>query len=478
MEINKLLNGIDFKSETDFKDALVTGIAYDSRKVKKGDAFVCISGFKTDGHNYIDAAIKNGASLIVCEKDVTASVPYVVVKDCRKALAKMATNFYDNPTNKFRLIGITGTNGKTTTTYLVKSVLEECGSLVGLIGTNKNMIGEKTYESERTTPESLELQELFGGMEKAGADYVVMEVSSHSLELSRVAGCNFYVGAFTNLTRDHLDFHKTMENYRKAKEKLFAVCEKAVINCDDEAGRIICKSAEGSVLTYGINNGTLKATDIELLQDKVRFNVKSDDLFFPIELNIPGEFSVYNCLCAIGICLSIGIPLKKIQSGIKKAKGISGRAEVVYHKNFTIVIDYAHTPDGLYNIISTMKKVSKGRVVTVFGCGGDRDRSKRPIMGKVATELSDFSVVTSDNPRTEEPKSIIDDIIAGICDKNSYVSIENRKEAIEYAIKTAQDNDIIILAGKGHETYQEINGVKYDFNERDIVGEIIKKYNL
>ncbi len=455
-------------------DIDVTGIAYDSRLVKEGNVFVAITGFATDGHIYGKKAEELGASCIVCEHQIEGvKIPCIIVDNSRKALAQMAKNYYNDPTSKLKLIGVTGTNGKTTVTYLVKSILEENGEKVGLIGTNKNMIGNEEFHTERTTPESLELMELFSEMVKANCTYAIMEVSSHSLCLHRVDGCNYQVGAFTNLTQDHLDFHGTMENYMKAKSKLFDVCKKGVINVDDEYGFKILENAKCDVLTFGINDGKLKAENIEYLSNGVRFDCDN----MKINLAIPGEFSVYNALTAISICKQCGISNDVIASALGKAKGVKGRAEVVdCDKDYTLLIDYAHTPDGLENILKSVRGFAKGRVVAVFGCGGDRDKTKRPKMGKIAGKLADLCIVTSDNPRSEEPSEIIRDILDGMDDAMAeYVVIENRRDAIEYAIKHAKTDDVIVFAGKGHEDYQILKDKTIHFDEREVIKDVLNK---
>lgn len=441
---------------------------------------MCIKGFKTDGHSYINKAIEQGAVAIVSENETeNLNIPVILVSNSRKALSQIASNFYQNPTSKLTLIGITGTNGKTTTTYLIKNILEQAGKKVGLIGTNQNMIGQRVLETERTTPESLELFELFAQMVNEGVEYVVMEVSSHSLELHRVYGCNFKVAVFTNISQDHLDFHKNMESYLEAKAKLFDMAENGAINIDDEGGKKIFENCKCSHISYSTKeNADIIAKDILVTEKDVSFNciTKSENAL--IRLNIPGVFSVYNALSAISACLLCNIPMDTIKKGLLNAEGVKGRAEVAfYNDKFTIIIDYAHTPDGLLNILETVKGFAKGRVVTLFGCGGDRDKTKRSQMGKIAGELSDFCIITSDNPRTEKPISIINDILEGIMQTVcKFVAIENRYEAIKYAILNAQQNDVIVLAGKGHETYQEINTIKKHFDEREVVLEITQKY--
>lgn len=453
-------------------DTEVTGISYNSKLTKPGDVFVAVTGFKTDGHKYIENAISNGAVLIVCEKKPeNISVPCEVVGNSRTALAEITKNFYGDPTSKLKLIGVTGTNGKTTVTYLVKHVLECAGEKVGLIGTNKNMIGNKDFPTERTTPECLEMTELFSEMVKEGCTYAIMEVSSHSLDLHRVDGCNFAVGVFTNLTQDHLDFHGTMENYFGAKRKLFDMCNLGVVNSDDDYGKRISKSSKSDILTYGIKSGDICAENIVYHPYGVEFEIDGEKYM----LKIPGRFSVYNALCAIGILKQCGISDDIIKKGISTASGVKGRAEVVdCGGDFTLLIDYAHTPDGLLNILGSVKEFAKGRIVAVFGCGGDRDRTKRPKMGKVAGQMADFCIITSDNPRSEEPSEIIRDILDGMNDAMAdYVVIENRRDAIEYAIKHAKKDDVIVLAGKGHEDYQILKDKTIHFDEREVIADIL-----
>ena len=460
------------------KNIDITGIAYDSRKVQPGYLFICITGFKTDGHDYVQTAISKGAAAIVAEKDIgIRSIPVIRVQDSRKVLAIVSAAFYNQPSSKFKLVGITGTNGKTTSTYLIKNILEKKGYKVGLIGTNQNMIGDKILPAERTTPESLELQQLFADMAANAVDFVVMEVSSHSLELHRVEGCHFEVGVFTNLTQDHLDFHGTMENYLKAKSKLFFLANTGIINGDDSSCDLILKSEACRFQTYGIDKAVdIKAEDVHLSARGVQFRLVTPNGSVNIDLGIPGKFSVYNALGSIGAGIALGIDLETIREGLKDANGVQGRAQLVETgKDFTVMIDYAHTPDGLINILNTVKDFAKGRVVTLFGCGGDRDITKRPIMGKVAGELSNFCIVTSDNPRTEDPSLIIKHIEEGIKDTGTpYIVIENRYDAIQYALDNAIKDDVIVIAGKGHENYQEINGIKRPFDEKAIVENIVK----
>lgn len=478
MELSYILSGLNNifikgDASVDIKD-----IAYDSRKVIKGAAFVCIKGFKTDGHDYIEDAVKNGASALIMEKDVEIPEGIVKVKvpDTREALAVMSAAFFGHPTKSMKLIGVTGTNGKTTTTYLIKSILEEGGFSTGLIGTISNIIGGKPVEAHRTTPESYELQKMFYDMKNAGTDYCVMEVSSHSLELKRVAGCLFNVGIFTNLTRDHLDFHGTFENYLNAKMKLFAQSKKAAINLDDSYSGQVIERINVPAVTYSINEESdVKASDIEISSKFSKFKLTYKGESIPVILQLPGRYNVYNALGAATACLEEGIPLDVIKRGLENVKGVPGRSEVIDSgRGFTIVIDYAHTPDGLENILKTVKEYAKGRIITLFGCGGDRDKTKRPEMGEIAGRYSDFCFVTSDNPRTEEPMAIINDILPGISKTScSFEVIADRKEAIKRAVLSASANDVVLIAGKGHETYQVLNNRTIHFDEREIVHDVL-----
>lgn len=475
MKLSHLIKGLDVKQIYNENDVEITGIHYNSKEITKGNLFVAIEGFVSDGHNYVSSAVQNGAAAILAQKYTEGiDVPQIIVENSRVAQAQVCATFFDNPSKKFTLIGITGTNGKTTCTYLIKHILESSGKKVGLIGTNQNMIGSKVIDTGRTTPDAFDLQKLFADMAKENMDCVIMEVSSHALELSRVHCCEFDAAGFTNLTQDHLDFHITMENYAAAKEKLFAMSKNAIINIDDKYGNAMSQRTTCNTITYGINGDChLRAKDIHLGKDGVAFTV-GDTRF---ELPIPGDFSVYNALCAIGITHSLGIKLHDIAKALSTADGVKGRAEVVRtDTDYTVMIDYAHTPDGIENILKTVRGFAKGRVVVLFGCGGDRDNTKRPIMGETAGRLADFCIITSDNPRSEDPMSIISMIEPALKDTGTpYVVIENRRSAIEYALKNAQKDDVIVLAGKGHETYQILADGKIHFDEREVIRDILKK---
>jgi len=480
MKLNEILNGIEILECTADRETEISGICYDSRSAAPGNLFAAIVGYQSDGHRYVPAAVERGASVILCEQAPEAAVPYVLVKDSRLALAVASANFFGNPASQMTMIGVTGTNGKTTSTLLLKHVLEETlGARVGLIGTNSNLIGDVELPTERTTPESYELQKLFREMADAGCTHVVMEVSSHSLVLSRVAGIRFALGVFTNLTQDHLDFHKTMEEYAAAKAKLFSVCDRAVINLDDPYGAYMIGQAKCPVMTYSVekNEADLVAKDLKLLPDCIRFCAVSTGEIARVNMNIPGRFSAYNALDVMAGAISLGISMSDAAEALSSAKGVKGRMEPVpTDSDYTILIDYSHTPDALENVLKTVRETGTGRVVAVFGCGGDRDRTKRPIMGRIGTELADFSIITSDNPRTEDPEEIIREILAGVTTPESkYTSIVSRPEAIKYAIENHRSGDVIVLCGKGHETYQEINHVKHHMDEREIVAEIIER---
>ncbi len=455
----------------------ITSVTYDSRQVCPGALFFCISGFKTDGHNYAKNAVDNGAVALVVTRRLDIDVTQILVEDSRVAMALISRTFYGKPDESLHMIGVTGTNGKTTTTYMIKSILECAGRKTGLIGTIVNMIGAQTLPTERTTPESPDLFALLRHMADEGCNSVVMEVSSHSLELARVTGIMFDVGVFTNLTQDHLDFHLTFDNYLAAKKKLFYVSKNAAINADDAVSPRIMDGIDINWCSFGIKErADVYARNIEITPRGVTFDLCTRQGMLPLRLKIPGIFSVYNSLSAATACLLLDIGLETIKTGLEAMPSVAGRFEVLDTGNrpFTLILDYAHTPDSLENTLLTVREFARGRIITVFGCGGDRDKGKRPIMGEIAGHLSAFVVITSDNPRTEEPLSIIGEIEAGIKKtKCEYRCIENRREAIRYALHSARPEDIIVLAGKGHETYQEICGVKYPFDEKVVVQELL-----
>ena len=476
MKLRDLVQGVEIVRSTADMNMEITDVVYDSRKVTPGSLFVAVTGFVTDGNKYIPMALEKGAAAVVTAVAPEGDIPYILVPSDRLALALIGGNLYGHPAQAMTLIGVTGTNGKTSVTLLLKHILETTrGAKVGLIGTMANMIGTEVIPADRTTPESLDLQALFAKMRSAGCQYVIMEVSSHAIALERVGGVHFDVAAFTNLTEDHLDFHKTMEAYCDAKAELFARCDRAVANQDDAWFARICKKASCPMITTSVKGkADLHAEDLELLSDGIRFTAVSGEEKVDVCLPIPGRFTVYNALTVLGITEQLGISLEEAAKALKTAQGVKGRVEVVPTpgKPYTVLIDYAHTPDGLENVLSSVRGFCKGRLIAVFGCGGDRDPIKRPIMGRIGAELADIAVITSDNPRTEDPMAIISDILKGIdTAKENHIVIENRPAAIRYAMDIAEKNDIIVLAGKGHETYQEICGVKYPMDEREIVAE-------
>lgn len=465
-----------FEGKWTGEDVEITGITIDSRAVRPGYVFVCITGQNTDGHRFSDMAKDNGASVIVSEHSLDIDVPVIEYEDTKLALAGLASRFYGEPENKLKLVGITGTNGKTTVSYLIKKILETAGKTVGIIGTNEIIVGKRDVgikSSTPTTPNSLELRQIFSRMLEMGAEYVVMEVSSHALDLHRVSGLNYNVGVFTNLTQDHLDYHKTMENYFAAKSKLFDISDIGIINSDDEYGARLLKTVPCHKISVGAADSDLLASDIEIDSMGCKFNLEYKGEKYPVSLAISGMFSVYNAMCAIGAALGLGIDIETAVRAISSAEGVKGRLErVPTNTNYSVIIDYAHTPDGLENVLKAVNAFKKGRCIAVFGCGGDRDATKRPIMGEIGTRLADVAVITSDNPRTEDPEKIIADIVAGV-EGGEYKVIVNRREAIGYALSIAQKDDIVILCGKGQETYQIVGKEKTHFDEREVVKELL-----
>lgn len=475
-ELVRDLNVLDIRGDSNIQ---IAGVAYDSRKVRKGYVFVCIDGMTTDGHDYADEALDNGAVAFIAQRDLQLpeGMPVIKTKDTRIALACVSDKFYGHLSSKFKLVGITGTKGKTTTTFMLKSILEASGRKVGLIGTLGTRIGDRTLYSERTTPESLDLQKLFAQMVEEGVDDVVMEVSSQGLALHRVSYCDFDTGVFTNLTRDHIGLkeHASMEEYLMAKCMLFKICKKGLINLDSEYAIRVLEEAECEKLTFGIDNSAdIRATDIIKLPQSVEFDLTSPWYSGRFKVNIPGKFSVYNSLAAVGVSGLLGVPQDAVKAGLECVQ-VPGRAELVdTGRDFSVIIDYAHTPDSLENILCTVRDYSAGRVVCIFGCGGDRDRAKRPMMGAISGNLADYTVITSDNPRTEDPEAIIMQIEEGIKGTNGkYICISDRREAIKHAISEARAGDVLVLAGKGHETYQTFKDKTIHFDEREVVKELL-----
>lgn len=479
MKLKNLIEGLHILEISGRDDFEIKRITYDSRKVVKGSLFVCIEGFKQDGHEFAKIAIEAGAVAVVATKRLQdiKNATIIYVEDTREVMSFLADRFYSHPSKKLSLVGVTGTKGKTTTTYMIKSILENNASKVGLIGTIENCIGQNSIQAQRTTPEAIEVQELFSRMVDEGVGSCVMEVSSHALELFRVKYSDFKVGVFTNLSREHLDFHENFENYLAAKLKLFDMCKVGVINIDNKYGQEVARKANCKVYTVGIeNHADIKAKNVKLFKESVEFDVKSSMYNGHIKVNIPGIFSVYNALCAIGASMMLGVGFDNVAQGLSLTK-VPGRVQVVdIDKDYTVMIDFAHSPDSLENILKTVKEFAVGSLVCVFGCGGDRDRTKRSVMGEISGNLADFSVITSDNPRSEVPNSIIADVEEGIQKTNgAYVKIEDRREAIKYAMMNAKRDDVIVIAGKGHETYQELAKGKIDFNEQEIVKKIARE---
>ena len=488
MELKKILVGLEGIKAKGNVDLEIKGIEKNSKEVKEGYMFVAIKGFSVDGHKFIASAIENGATAVMVEEgcdlkslNIPENVTILMVPDTRKALAICSSNFYGNPSAQLKLIGVTGTKGKTTTTFMMREIFQKQGIKAGLIGTIAIYSGDKKLkDSDRTTPESIELQQLFAQMYEDGCKVVIMEVSSQSLKLNRVAGCDFDVAVFTNFSEDHISAkeHPNMEDYFNSKLKLFEMCKTGIVNADDlHAAKIPRLFPESNIVTYGIDNfANVLAKDITITNSYVDFKVKITDRNERVKTGIPGRFSVYNSLAAICVAQKFGIDPEVIKEALLDVR-VPGRSELVDNKlDLTIMIDYAHSPESLQNILQAAKSYTRGRVISVFGCGGDRDSGKRPIMGEISGKIADYTIVTSDNPRTEEPQKIVDQIEEGIKKtKGKYEVVVDRVEAIEHAIKMANKRDIIILAGKGHEPYQEINGVKHPFDERIIVREIIEK---
>ena len=486
MKLKNILQGLENLKLKGDLDLEIEGIESNSKNVKPGFLFIAIKGFSVDGHKYINNAIENGARCVMVEEgcdlkelNIPKDVAVVMAKDTREALAVSSANFYKNPSKKFKLIGVTGTKGKTTTTYMIRDILEKQGIKTGLIGTVASYIGNKKIaDNDNTTPESLKLQEILAKMVKEKCEVVVAEVSSQSLKLSRVAGCEFYTAVFTNLSEDHISEkeHPNMEDYFNSKVQLFKMCKNGFINADDIHAIMIPKLVpECNIKTYGIDNHCdLLAKDITVTNQTVDFKVKLGDRNERVKVSIPGRFSVYNSLAAISVVLQLGCSADSIKEALMDIR-VPGRSELVKNKKgLAIMIDYAHTPESLEKILSAVKIYTRGRVISVFGCGGDRDKNKRPMMGEASGKVADYTIITSDNPRTEDPEEIVKQIENGIKKtKGKYECIVNRVEAIRKAIKMANTKDIIVLAGKGHEQYQEIKGKKYPFDEALIVNEII-----
>lgn len=485
MKLKKLLEKLDYKVIQGSDEIEITEFTNDSRKeMHEGSAFVCIKGAVFDGHDYVADMAAKGASAVIVERDVEAPEGLTVIRvsDTRYAQALASAAYFGYPADELKVIGITGTKGKTTTTYMVKSILEGVGHKVGLIGTIESIIGDEVIPSKNTTPESFTIHEYFRKMVDAGCDCVVMEVSSQGLMLHRTAGIPFEIGIFTNLGEDHIgpNEHTDFEDYKRCKGLLFKQCKLGIANVDDEHFADVFKDATCKIETFGFSEkADLRATDVNLVSTPGHLGVsyKASGLMnFDVEIDIPGTFSVYNSLTAIAVCSHFDVPTEKIALALKTAK-VKGRIEMVkVSEEFTLMIDYAHNAMSLESLLTTLKEYKPKRLVCLFGCGGNRSKARRYEMGEVSGNLADLTIITSDNPRFEEPQDIINDIKIGIGKTaGKFVEIIDRKEAIRYAIDEAQVGDVIVLAGKGHEDYQEIKGVKYDMDERVMIAEVVKE---
>ncbi|OOM75146.1 UDP-N-acetylmuramoyl-L-alanyl-D-glutamate--2,6-diaminopimelate ligase [Clostridium sp. BL-8] len=483
MKLYELLKDMKYELISGNVDIDVANISYDSRKVIEGSMFVCIKGANVDGHDYIKEAIKKGALAIVIDEELelkSRNITLIKVENSKIALASLASSFYNKPSKEINLVGVTGTNGKTTVIHYIKDILEANKKRTAIIGTLGYEFEEKEANIEKvnpTTPEALELQGLFREFKNKGAENVIMEVTSSALAKYRVENCNFNVGVFTNLSQDHLDEHGTMENYKNEKIKLFKKCSIGIINLDDKISEEIIKKATCKILTYGINKeADIRATDIKYKNDSVLFKVNFKDVTKEVEVNIPGKVTVYNVLAAIGGCIGLGVSISDIVKAMPNIKYVSGRLEMIKNSaNKSVIVDYAHTPDALERLLMMARETTQGRIISIFGCGGDRDKSKRKVMGMAAGILSDYCIITSDNPRSEEPMRIIEDIEEGMLSINStYEKIVDRRKAIERGLKLLKDEDLLIIAGKGHENYQIIGKERIHFDDREVVKELLR----
>ncbi|MFS0672345.1 UDP-N-acetylmuramoyl-L-alanyl-D-glutamate--2,6-diaminopimelate ligase [Ornithinibacillus sp. 179-J 7C1 HS] len=486
MQLKQILSFHPFANQfSALYDLEINAIKMDSREITNGDMFVCINGFTVDGHDYVEEAIEKGASVIVAERDINASVPVIIVEDTVRFLAMASAQFFNFPSNEIPLIGVTGTNGKTTVTYLLEMIFNQFSKKTGVIGTIQMKIGEDVYPVDNTTPDALFLQSTIRKMIDYGVEQVIMEVSSHALDQGRVYGCDFDTAIFTNLSQDHLDYHDSMDDYLRAKSLLFAQLGNsyhpnkrkfAIINLDDPACKKLIRSTAQSVMTYGIDHDAMiMAKSIQLTPMGTTFLLCTPNGNTEVRSKLIGKFNVSNMLAASAAALSYGIPLRVIKGALETIPGVNGRFELVTHKqSFSVIVDYAHTPDSLENVLTTIREFSRKKVYVVIGCGGDRDRTKRPLMAKIALKYADEAIFTSDNPRTEDPQIIIDDMISGLtCEENNYQIIIDRRKAIHHAIDKAVEDDIILIAGKGHETYQQIGHTKYHFDDREVAKEAL-----
>lgn len=483
MNFGELVEELDVVATGGNHATSLRGVAYDSRRVEPGFLFVALKGLRTDGHLYVEEALARGAAGVIVQERVSlpADIPWAQVADTRRALAAVAARFFDHPSRHLRLVGVTGTNGKTTTTHMLAAIYRQRGQ-VGLIGTVYNLIGDRVLPVQHTTPEAVELQKLLREMVDAGITSVVMEVSSHALAMARVEECRFAAAVFTNLTQDHLDFHPTMEDYFAAKARLFRMLppsSPAVINGDDPWGKKLVALSAGKVVTYGLDEACdVRAADIHVQADGVTFNVRSTWGSFPVQLRLTGMFNVYNALAAVACSLAQGFSPDEVRKGLAGLRSVPGRFERVEKgQDFVVIVDYAHTPDGLLNVLRAARGIATGRLMVVFGCGGDRDRSKRPLMGEVAVRNADLTIITSDNPRTEDPLAIIEEIEKGAhrVPGGRYLVEPDRRRAIRAALQIARAGDVVVVAGKGHEDYQIIGEERFPFDDRRVVAELLEE---
>ncbi|THG90493.1 UDP-N-acetylmuramoylalanyl-D-glutamate--2,6-diaminopimelate ligase [Alkalihalobacillus alcalophilus ATCC 27647 = CGMCC 1.3604] len=484
MKLSELMNVIPFL-EIDLKaDPLIEKVEMDNREVSANTLFICINGYTVDGHDFAESAVERGAVAVLAERPLALDVPVIVVSDTKRMMARIANHFYDYPTKKFNLIGVTGTNGKTSTTLILEHIFKEAKKTTGVIGTMYAKVGEEIVKTKNTTPESLTLQQTFHKMVEANVETAFMEVSSHALDYGRVHGCDFNVAVFTNLTPDHLDYHQTMEAYLFAKGLLFAQLGNAyenkfaILNADDPASKKLMKMTSANLLTYGIDNeASITAQNIRLSAKGTSFDLFIFNQSYAIDVSLIGKFNVYNLLAAVASSYVSGLPIETIVRSLATVKGISGRFETVRaseKQDFTVVVDYAHTSDSLKNVLETVNELAPSDIKVVVGCGGDRDRTKRPVMAQIATKFATEAIFTSDNPRSEDPKQILIDMTSSLKDTN-YQVIVDRKEAIEQAIASAKKGDIIVIAGKGHETYQQFADKTIHFDDREVAFDAIKE---
>lgn len=485
MQLQQLISPLVLYQSQGGRDIDIAGLESDSRNVRTGDLFVCLPGLTVDGHDFADQAVRKGAAAVVAEKELSLSVPVVIVPSARRAAAVLADRFYGSPTDSFRLIGVTGTNGKTTVTHMIERIFARAGHRTGLMGTIGRKIGDEEESLTHTTPDVLELQNHFHRMQKAGASYVAMEVSSHALDMGRVWGSRFRTAVFTNLTQDHLDYHQTMDAYRDAKSLLFSQLGNgfdpsnpkfAVLNADDETSDLLARRTAAQVVTYGIHNDAdVQATSIELQDERTHVNVQTFKGPLTLSLRMIGTFSVYNTLAALTVALLEGLDRSTIRDSLESMQGVKGRLErIVEGQDFNVIVDYAHTPDSLKNVLETLSHVASGRVFCVVGCGGDRDRTKRPLMAQTALAHADDVIFTSDNPRSEDPQAILQDMTQGL-NAEHYRCETDRRRAIETAIHSASAGDVVIIAGKGHETSQTVGQRMLPFDDREVARDILRK---